>query len=488
VSDVPQEFPDRSDRLFGREKDLAALAARVRCKGLTTVVARPQMGKSWLLTELARRLSLTHEPRHLVGFAEQVGQTPDLLVRAVVDLYTRWLSDAGMAEQAGMVWKQQKDRLLPGVAGTLGKIFSEVFGTAAKPVTVVVDEAIKGLVAANETLTSGGLKLPVLQYEQARDLVSAVARISGRPIALFLDQWERSSDPTMESRTLDAFLRHLDDWPTCHLFLALRPDEPAYGVIEALARSMPGTAHVYPLELMNLAETRDSDGLLSFLRWRVPAARGVAEETLLAAIDGYPGVILQWTSDYQREAMHSTEDLQRVAADAHEFRFSELDTLLPRLEGNARRLAARVVLLPLAAEPVMWDAIKADVLDGIDANALDDLYIARVLESSEPPSFGHAKRREAARGWFIEKRRNATRQEAEALVLTFTSRIRDLSADIIVPVLALSSLREISEDLNISVLHRALCEAAITLFQQRADAELVLGGARAAKTSPETAF
>jgi hypothetical protein len=254
---VPHELPDHSDRLFGREKDLAALAARVRCKGLTTVVARPQMGKSWLLTELARRLSLTHEPRHLVGFAEQVGQTPDLLVRAVADLYARWLSDA---EQAGMIWKQQKDRLLPGVAGTLGKIFSEVFGTAAKPVTVVVDEAIKGLVAANETLTSGGLKLPVLHYDQARDLVTAVAHLSDRPIALFLDQWEGSSDATMESRTLDNFLRHLDDWPACHLFLALRPDEPAYGAVEALARSMPGTAHVYPLDLMNLAEARDREG------------------------------------------------------------------------------------------------------------------------------------------------------------------------------------------------------------------------------------
>jgi hypothetical protein len=102
-------FLDRSDRLFGREKDLQALEDRVRFRGLTAVVARPQMGKSWLLTELARRLAYEHNPSYAVGFAESFGQTPDLLARAVADLYIRWLSDAGMAEQARMVWKQQKE-------------------------------------------------------------------------------------------------------------------------------------------------------------------------------------------------------------------------------------------------------------------------------------------------------------------------------------------------------------------------------------------
>jgi hypothetical protein len=92
---VVHELPDRRDRLFGREQDLARLIDRVRFKGLTAVVARPAMGKSWLLTELARRLAAEHEPRHLVGFARSSGQTPDLLLRAVVDLYGRWLSDAG---------------------------------------------------------------------------------------------------------------------------------------------------------------------------------------------------------------------------------------------------------------------------------------------------------------------------------------------------------------------------------------------------------
>ena len=480
-------FEDRSDRMFGRERDVRALEDRVRFKGLTAVVARPQMGKSWLFNELARRLAYRHNPPHVVGFAESFGQTPDLLARAVTDLYTRWLSDAAMAAQARMVWTQQKEKLLGGVAIAVSKIFSEVFGKLAKPVTVAVDEGIKGLIAANETLTSGGLKLPTLHYEQARDLVAEVARISERPVVLFLDQWERSPDAKLESRTLEAFLHHLNDWPACHVFLALRPDEPAYGIVEDLAESLPGAAQIYALELLDLEDDAAREGLLSFLNWQVPAVRGISQEQILASIDGYPGVIYQWTSDYQREAMHSAEDLEGVAADAHEYRFSELDDLLSGLDGDARRLAARIVLLPSAVAPYVWEGIRPQVIDGLDAGALDDLQLRRVLESAEPPNFGHAKSWDAARAWFIEKRKNAIRPAAEALILAFAARIRDISSDSIVPTLVLAGLQARSLELEVSVLHRGLCEAAITLLEQRADTNVTLRAARVARAEPRAA-
>ena len=54
---------DRSDRMFGRERDLDAFQGRVRFKGLTALLARPQMGKSWLLNDLARRLDRGLGPR-----------------------------------------------------------------------------------------------------------------------------------------------------------------------------------------------------------------------------------------------------------------------------------------------------------------------------------------------------------------------------------------------------------------------------------------
>lgn len=83
---VAEQFGDRREKLFGRQRDVEHLAARIRFKGRTAVVARPAMGKSWLLTELGRTLSDDHDPAHLVGFARSYGQTPDLRLRAVVDL------------------------------------------------------------------------------------------------------------------------------------------------------------------------------------------------------------------------------------------------------------------------------------------------------------------------------------------------------------------------------------------------------------------
>jgi hypothetical protein len=65
------------------------------------------MGKSWLLKELARRLSqketfsskgdlhsILTEASCLVGIWESMGQSDDLLSRVAVDLYSRWLSDS----------------------------------------------------------------------------------------------------------------------------------------------------------------------------------------------------------------------------------------------------------------------------------------------------------------------------------------------------------------------------------------------------------
>ncbi len=331
---TPKPFPDRRERLFGRERDLEALCARVRFKGLTAVAARPQMGKSWLLAELARRLSQDHEPRHLVGFAESFGETPDLLLRTVIDLYTRWLSDAGYWQQAKMVWEQQKPNLLPGIAKTVARIFKETAGKAAKPVAVAVEDAINGLIAADQSLKTGGVQLPTLTYEQARDLVAAVAAISERRVALFLDQWEKSPDVAREAKALDAFIRHLDDWPHCHVFLALRPDEPAYGTVQKLEASLRGPVADLSPRAMQLADPAEQARLIRYVQRDVAAAARADDQTLLGLVDGYPGVIYQWTNDYQREHMRSRADLERVAADAQAYRFSELDDLLPKLAGR----------------------------------------------------------------------------------------------------------------------------------------------------------
>jgi hypothetical protein len=272
---TPKPYPDRRHRLFGRERDLEALIARVRFKGLTAIAARPQMGKSWLLTELARRLSQDHEPRHLVGFSESAGETPDLLLRTVIDLYARWLSDAGYGQQARMVWEQQKPNPQPGAAETVAKIFMELAGAAApKPVAAVVEDAINGLIVADQSLKTGGVQIFTLSYEQARNLVTAVAEISGRPVALILDQWEEAPDVTREAKALSAFVRHLDDWPRCHVFLAMRPDEPEYSIVRELEASLRGLVQIYRLGTMQLADPAEQARLIATCSKTSPRPHG----------------------------------------------------------------------------------------------------------------------------------------------------------------------------------------------------------------------
>jgi hypothetical protein len=151
-----------------------------------------------------------------------------------------------------------------------------------------------------------------------------------------------------------------------------------------------------------------------------------------------------------------------------------------------------LALLPLAATPEVWTEIKPQVCDRLNPEILDDLRLDRVLESAEPPSFGHAKRWDAARTWFMENRTIVTRQEAENLILYIASRVRDPSVDPIVPVAALISLQTSCDELDLRDLHRGLCETAAILVAADSDATLtlayaILRAARAARTEHRAA-
>ena len=115
------QFENRAYRLFGREADLAALLRRTQRSGLTAIVGPPQIGKSWLLMELARRLDRETNPRCLVGFTRSPKGANDPLLQVVSDLYQRWLADARAREQLRAVWEQQKMgccRPLHGLSGS----------------------------------------------------------------------------------------------------------------------------------------------------------------------------------------------------------------------------------------------------------------------------------------------------------------------------------------------------------------------------------
>jgi ABC-type enterochelin transport system ATPase subunit len=83
------ELIDRTDRLFGREADLESLRERASRTGLTAIVGPPQIGKSWLLMEMARRLQRENKPSCLVGSTSSPKGAPDPLLQVVSDLYQR---------------------------------------------------------------------------------------------------------------------------------------------------------------------------------------------------------------------------------------------------------------------------------------------------------------------------------------------------------------------------------------------------------------
>jgi hypothetical protein len=219
------KLEDRTDRLFGRDADLKQLLQRTRRTGLTAIVGGPQIGKSWLLMELARWLDRETEPRCFVGFTRSPKGANDPLLQVVSDLYQRWLSNAGAWEQLKGVWEQQKDGLLPAFARFVGKlsvkagklvpILGELGGTAIK-------ESLEGLVAASDDLRSGRLIVARLEYTQALELVSSVQSITRRRIALVMDQWEETPDLDQQRNMFRDFLREPEQWPECHILLGTR--------------------------------------------------------------------------------------------------------------------------------------------------------------------------------------------------------------------------------------------------------------------------
>lgn len=243
----------------------------------------------------------------------------------------------------------------------------------------------------------------------------------------------------------------------------MRPKDPAHATIQELERSLPGVCAVYELGLMHL-DTRSEHSLVKFLQKKVPAALVVAPQELLQMIDGYPGVIYRWTSEYHAEQMRSAEDLASVAREAQEYRFTELETVLPALSERERTLAIRLALAgPVSAE--LWDASKETILDSKKhERLLDDLRWKRVLESSNPPSYGHAKRHEAVLAWFLKNRPIHTQQETEFLVFEMAGRIQDVRPEVLLHAGMLANFLVMPESLGASPIAKALCQSAACLF------------------------
>jgi hypothetical protein len=505
----PQTFPDHSAVLFGREPDLTLLAARAEHNGVTVVLGRPKMGKSWALTELARRLSavpvsipspatplsLSQPSAYLIGFSDPEGSAADQLLRAVVDLYTRWLAQSSYRDQA-LIWYQQHQSDLIGIVGhAVGTILKDLSALGGKPLEAVgglAKDVLDGLASANHDLLSGGMQmLPRLQTDQARDLLDYLFKISSRRIVLILDQWEKSTNLDIEINILDAFLRHLDVWPPCHIFLGVRssPETDAKlwrqrGGFSKKRQIVTDPMYIHQLPPMDLAGS-EGTSLLDHIRDKVPFASEVSNQILLRMIAGYPGTVDAWTKTRNASLFDSIQKLREYADAANEYRYQEFDTILPQLDDVERRLAMRLALVPLAGDPSFWSPLTSIVLDGCDETLLDNLRERGILERALPPTFEHPTKFEAACRWFAEHCEVEFSRICERLVLTLAGEIRGLTWQALPHSLALFGVSV--PGVKISRAATALLVANASLFAPRQTDSAKLIGAAAQLAAKEEA-
>ena len=250
------QFRERRHPLFGRQSDLDQLEQRLQTTGLTAVTGRPLTGKSWLLEELAQRQATSGA--RLVGFAQSTREGPDLLLRAVIDLYQRWLAQAGFVDQAQAWWDQNKGRLLPTSAKVLGNVVSEI-GSTAVPASSLISDALHGLVNENKRLSTGGITVPPLQIDQAQELVTSVHQVTRQPVALVLDEWQDSPAPDVEATLLDRFCRDADQWPPCHIVLGIRDEgSEAVNQVHQIEHGRPN-ASLHGLGRLDLSDADERD-------------------------------------------------------------------------------------------------------------------------------------------------------------------------------------------------------------------------------------
>ena len=501
------EFVDRRGELFGRQPDLDYLVERSQSNGVTAVVGQAKMGKSWLLTELVRQLSI--EPAQnrtilnigeqpcLVGFYESTGESDDILLRTVANLYARWFCTSNYLEQAKVVKEQQQRDFIGRTGVAFGSLVEQVSKLRAKPFEVVggiVKSAFEALTSADRDLKSGRLTVPRLQSEQARELLALIQKVDCQSrFILVFDQWEKTLGLEKEVNILDAFVRAYNEWPPCHIFLGVRDrDEKsrsAVAGIEKINADEPDVFHIHRLKEMSLTDA-EKIRLLAHLRKRVPIARQVGDEKLLELIAGYPRVVERWIAQAGR--IKTEAELARAAGDAIAYRFRDLEELLPKLPDRQRKLSMRLALLPSSSNADDWKALGPVVAEGTTAHDMDALRQASVLDSDDPPTYGHEKKREAAVMCFKKRCRTELREICEQLVLSLASNVQDASQKTMPYSAGMLAAGLIGREIEVKDAVVVLCLCASSLYTGgkilgEALGERWLLGAKAIRTEHESA-
>jgi tetratricopeptide (TPR) repeat protein len=428
---MQQDFDNHSQEMFGREPDLKVLIDRAQKPGLTAVTARPLMGKTWTLVETARRLSERGDC--IVGYHESKGAESSHLLYVVSDLYARWLADSSMMGQAKSQWSRHKRNLIPKLGQALGKLFeisNEASGSNIEA-GQLVRKTFEKLSDANKDLITGGVPLPPLTYDQARQLTNLVKQISGKKVILILDAWEKSLSLDFEHQTLEAFISHPEDWPEVHVFLGIRQpslndsqvEDKAFKKAKDLS-SKKIAAEVYELPVMHIKnETYINELLIDYVKKRVPAAKQIDNKKLLKMIDGYPGVVSRWLDAGDQVKQ---EELSVLAKDAQQYRYREFEVLLENLSSDEQRISALIAFLPPLNDK-LWEFFKEKLFAKNDLSVFYRLINKGVFENRDYPKYGHDTRHVAATNWFVENLIGLIKEEGRKIIWEL---ITNVSTDI----------------------------------------------------------
>lgn len=436
-------FPDHRGEMFGRERDIDYLLERVKKPGFTVIHSRPRMGKTWLLEEVARRL--TTEQKAKVGYHESTGE-PDLLLRSVVDLYSRWLADAGMLTQAKTFLKKNKGKFSTkigkAVAGILKGIKGPIPGIGA--IVGIVEKSLMGLVKAQHELLAGEYGLKPLSYDQAKELVALIHEIDGaeQPVVLIMDAWEKSRSFSSERDTLSTFLSHLEEWRLCHILAAIRHPDFDYSGEERRAYEAANdlTKERVAAETFHLKEI-DVEGdrakLLAFIRENVAFADQISDEVLLKKI-GYPGVTEHWKDATRAGDVKDENDLKSLAEDAQQLRYSELSYRFEGLDDEELAVAIRLVICPRINEKG-WMALKPALLGDTPESIIHCLNKKFVIKDVGFPSYGHDTRHSAALKCLLSKKQfhSTIRHETEELMFRLAREVKETSEENLVFVFSI---------------------------------------------------
>ena len=459
----PFPFPDNSERLFGRKKDVAYLLERVRKPGITFITARPRMGKTWLLLEVGRQLAESDDC--LVGYFEAKGGT-ELIQRAVIDLYLRWISTTSFSQQAKVLWEKNRGSILRRVVEALGSAFEKISKVSPRGINKIAGlfaDGLSSLAVAQKDLETGKMQYEPLPYEIVRDALFLVDKIDNknRKLVLILDAWDQSDVIPNEKRTLEAIAKHTEEaevWSCCHILVGVRHPElddqganPAYKATGQISKY--DTAKPYELKPMEMDEHERQKRFN--LQDKIPLLKDLSLERIEELHHGYPGIIERWRK--RADEISSEEDLQRLAHEAWALEYSELDKLLPPLEGDELLWAIRIAFFRRLNND-SWKIYRDILCDGIDDSLWKKLFRIGVFEweiEEHPagaeyyPTYGHETRHRCARLWFLKRHTDfGPNINEEITTLCFALAAKVLKIDIASFPFGIALLEYLSEELR----------------------------------------